>query len=479
MTSTGQSPDSNHVLGKRGYSPFDFGLAFFLLWWVLWTALMAMRECSLPTLLVSSITFIVTSALLAAVLRKRRAFVAKSTLNVIACLCALATSIVCALADPLHLPRLAYVVVSPCAGCASALYCLQWCCRYAHETPRRSGVCYCVSFLVAGVCAFVLLWCPDAVLLIVLAVLPPLCSASYVRVVSKLPERDRGIGDEGRARVVPWRHVALAVAYSATFFFALVPLDGLQWFAGIGPAVVGLLGFLGGELVYKRLPQQLFETIALFFTSAGVLLLLLFGVETAVASNAFLSIGLSSFVVYMLCLMNHMVYHQDMASVTMHAVVGIALAVSACAALAVRDVLGWELAAQAIVPETRVIIACCLLATIMLSVMFFNRASMAEHLMGSRAHKSHGGKSQARGLPLSMSSQEALVWRCKKVALKYELTPREEELLALLVRGMDNRDIERELHLSNNTVRTHLRHIYAKTGTHGREGVLKLVDTAV
>lgn len=44
------------------------------------------------------------------------------------------------------------------------------------------------------------------------------------------------------------------------------------------------------------------------------------------------------------------------------------------------------------------------------------------------------------------------------------LTPREAELLSLLARGLSNRDLGRELFISEATVKTHLAHIYTKLG---------------
>lgn len=51
------------------------------------------------------------------------------------------------------------------------------------------------------------------------------------------------------------------------------------------------------------------------------------------------------------------------------------------------------------------------------------------------------------------------------------LTPREVEVLALAARGLRNRDIARELFVSERTVGHHLAHIYDKTGVRTRAGV--------
>jgi DNA-binding NarL/FixJ family response regulator len=44
----------------------------------------------------------------------------------------------------------------------------------------------------------------------------------------------------------------------------------------------------------------------------------------------------------------------------------------------------------------------------------------------------------------------------------HNLTPREQEILLAISRGLSNREVASMLHLSMATVRTHLEHIYAK-----------------
>lgn len=53
-----------------------------------------------------------------------------------------------------------------------------------------------------------------------------------------------------------------------------------------------------------------------------------------------------------------------------------------------------------------------------------------------------------------------------------ELSPRELELVGLLARGLVNREIARELFISESTVKTHLIHIYAKLGVDTRTAAI-------
>ena len=65
---------------------------------------------------------------------------------------------------------------------------------------------------------------------------------------------------------------------------------------------------------------------------------------------------------------------------------------------------------------------------------------------------------------------------CAVIAERYGMTARESEVLALVLRGRTIARIQQELHISQGTVSTHTRHIYQKTGSHNRQGLLDLAE---
>ena len=54
------------------------------------------------------------------------------------------------------------------------------------------------------------------------------------------------------------------------------------------------------------------------------------------------------------------------------------------------------------------------------------------------------------------------------LAKSTELTPREIEVLRLLTTGAGNEEIAEKLHISQNTVKTHIKHLLEKTGFSSR-----------
>ena len=62
------------------------------------------------------------------------------------------------------------------------------------------------------------------------------------------------------------------------------------------------------------------------------------------------------------------------------------------------------------------------------------------------------------------------------IARSYNLTPREAEIFGLLVKGRNVPYIESELVISQNTIRSHIKHIYQKTAVHSQQELINLLE---
>lgn len=65
---------------------------------------------------------------------------------------------------------------------------------------------------------------------------------------------------------------------------------------------------------------------------------------------------------------------------------------------------------------------------------------------------------------------------CKAVSAEYGLTARENDVLELLARGRTSPVIQKRLVVSQNTVKSHVRHIYAKMGVHSQQELIDVVE---
>jgi DNA-binding NarL/FixJ family response regulator len=75
---------------------------------------------------------------------------------------------------------------------------------------------------------------------------------------------------------------------------------------------------------------------------------------------------------------------------------------------------------------------------------------------------------------------EAWSWTAasKQAGALAQLRPREREILELLAGGLRNEEIAERLFLSVNTIKFHLRSIYARLGVHNRVQAARLLDDA-
>ena len=74
------------------------------------------------------------------------------------------------------------------------------------------------------------------------------------------------------------------------------------------------------------------------------------------------------------------------------------------------------------------------------------------------------------------NSDEAFAQASAQVAKRFGLTTRETEVFELLARGRTSPVIQEKLVLSHNTVKTHVRHIYAKLDVHSQQELISLVE---
>lgn len=66
--------------------------------------------------------------------------------------------------------------------------------------------------------------------------------------------------------------------------------------------------------------------------------------------------------------------------------------------------------------------------------------------------------------------------KCEALAATYELTSRETDVFVLMAKGYNAKSIGEELVISHYTAKTHIHHVYQKTGVSSRQAIIDLVE---
>ena len=101
--------------------------------------------------------------------------------------------------------------------------------------------------------------------------------------------------------------------------------------------------------------------------------------------------------------------------------------------------------------------------------MLADGTSSERSMDGSAATPRHEVQQPSNGF-------DHLPYTCHLIAVEYDLTRREEEILQLLVRGRTASRIAETLCITTATTRTHLRNIYAKLGVHSQQDILDMYE---
>lgn len=120
-------------------------------------------------------------------------------------------------------------------------------------------------------------------------------------------------------------------------------------------------------------------------------------------------------------------------------------------------------------------IGIAMIALVLFAEFFLMNEKMLEKMLDVPVEKAD--------FALPENTQESLVAyqkpgfrdHCAQVAEQYNLSRREREVFMLMAKGIDARTIGERLFISYNTVRTHVRNIYAKLGVHTHAEFVQLI----
>ncbi len=398
-----------------------------------------------------------------------------------ACLLAVLLSSVCTLLVPWTAlsfgagPLL--VALAVCAGVGGAVLFLLWAEAYACLGPSRCIVFGSTACLLAGAVALAVSRMDLAGSTVAVALLPAACgllastSLSWAR-REPLAQGRPDDAPKGPTRYpIPWKIVVLMATAGFASGFAgslLVDADGVGAVHRIcATALFGALllgGFLlrGGEvdtrvLAWGTLPVALASFIAIPLA----------GAVTGGAVSFLVKFSYVSFTLFTLMLLANIAWRYDIPTLRMFA---FARAASEGAMLAGILIRRWLRASGALDDGATLwlITIIGLVAVVGCVVLWFSERSVTSDWGAMGVDPKSGRHVPSRG--------ELVRRRCEALAQEHGLTPREREVLELVADGLNAGQVEQALFLSHNTLKTHLRHIYAKLGVHTREEAAALAN---
>ena len=375
--------------------------------------------------------------------------------------------------DPLLAARLGTGLPLAASGLATgvggAVLFLLWAEVYGQLGPTRCVVFGSVSCMLAGLAALAVSCMAEPAADVAVALLLPVSGVMAGVSLTRLPGEPAGrkgapAGTRDLRYPVPWKLVALmALAGFASGFAGalLVDADGMGARHRVAAtAVFGALLLAAFVLRRGNLDVRILAWFTLPVAVVAFAAIPLLGSTFGAVLSFLVKFSYVAFALFVLLVLATVVWRYEVPSARVFAS---ARAASEGAMLAGIVLRRWMRAAGLLDSgATLWLIALIGLVAVVGCVVVWHSERSVTSDWGTV------GVDPASGLHVP-SRGELVRARCGALAAERGLTPREREVLELLADGLEPAQIEQELFLSHNTLKTHLRHIYAKLGVHTRE----------
>lgn len=384
-------------------------------------------------------------------------------------LCSLLTLLLPLLAQG-SAPLWAVGSASICSGAGGAVLFLLWAEVYGQLGPTRSVLYGAGGCLLAGAVSLTVANLAPLASTVAIALLPLASGALAATSLARLPGERADVKPDSVRYPIPWKLILLMTCAGFVSGFAgslLVTADGIGAVHRI--AATSLFGALllaaflarSGSfdirlLAWLTLPVALASFVAIPF--AG---------EVAGGAVSFMvKFSYVAFALFALLVLANVVWRHEVPSARVFAFARAASEAAILAGILLRRALRASGAFDN--QATLWLVTICGLVGIIGCVVLWHSERAVTSDWGTT------GVDPASGLHVP-SKRELALARCEVLAREHRLTPREAEILTLVAQGMGATQIEQELFLSHNTLKTHLRHLYAKLDVHTRDELTALV----
>lgn len=267
------------------------------------------------------------------------------------------------------------------------------------------------------------------------------------------------------------------LAFGFSLRFGGMESSSIADMAGIIPVAVVAFYVL---TVHRQFSTDVVARISILLVVAGFLIATLNSAASASMSSILLVSGSTSFDMVAWLVLVAVVSRNRLAGVTMfswgYGVGGLGSVAGAMLGVAVDGIWGGNDVALSLVSGIIILIIVGYALLGMRTFSFTETVrSIALPIDADQAARAAVEESKDAGED-SLDMERRFSSRCDEIARAHGLSPRESEVFALLARGRDRAYIEKHLTVSRNTVKSHVKHIYAKLDIHSHQDLIDLVE---
>lgn len=352
-------------------------------------------------------------------------------------------------------------------------------CLSAVHLPGPQGVaCICVAAFVAQLADCLCAALPQAVCALLLLVCTLICLALTWRNIQAMLQLIAGSSPEAELAVT---RPATSVPYSSSLYLALFVVQaaygfalrfgedgGVPVFSPLVLPVLFMLLLLTLALRGRFLGDTLVNVVMLALV-AGFILIMAGGASHTRAgeANNLLNVGTSLFGVLLtstlvfLCSKNHL---------TSLSILGWGTGVAGFSTILGAGVgnLSNALVLAGGQMQLMLLIGLVILAVVAYCLFGLRGVSLRQII--------EGVEKPGPAIDLELAGEELFARRCQDVGARFALTPREAEVFEMLARGRNREYIEDALGVSRNTVKAHVKHVYAKLDIHSHQELIDLFE---
>lgn len=348
-------------------------------------------------------------------------------------------------------------------GAGTALLILLWSELYSGLPRKESSIFYSGSFVVAAV-IFYCVSVVDAVVQMAVVTLLPLLSTAMLRLsVKLLPNQAEEVKESADSHwSFPWRPSILLAVYAFVSTLSRSMSFDANNVGILGMLLISLIVLACNIALFDRFDARMLYKVTPPLIIAGLLLISFFEGFDGIGS-ILINAGYSGFIILAFIVLSNISYTYGVTAIWLF---GLTRAFRVLASTVAAGGYAWLSSvgladAMVLGGGAIVLVATC-------AMMF----------LSDKDFTSTWG---INPLPLKRSDAvdefyTTLQGKCSIIAHRYGLTQREEEVLVLLAQDKSIADVEEELFVSNGTVKSHIRHIYAKLDVHARKEIVDMVQ---